>query len=370
MEIINNNNQTIYLGDDSITALSQLLSAQKLVFIVHGGTYQKSDLKRTIDSLPIETFCFSGFSSNPKYEEVKEGVCHFKQKKYDCILSVGGGSAIDTAKNILLFTSQENDQFNESVFHIAIPTTAGTGSESNCNSVMYKNGVKQSISNEFILPEYAFLLPALISSLPEYQKKSTFSDAFCQCIESIWAVDSNDESVEYASKGLTLLIENMDLYFSGDKQVYEKILLGANYSGRAINISKTTAAHAMSYKPSSLYGIAHGHSVSIFLPLIFDYVIDNIDSARNDSVNSPELWLRSRLDIISSIINHGDSDYYYTSELIKQILYKMMNYKTVKCNSEYELKELVSSVNPERLNNNPVQLDKQTIEFIYRQALI
>lgn len=370
MEVIQNKNQTIYLGDDSITELVHLLSLQKAVFIVHGGTYLRSDLKNAIDDLPIEIDHFSGFSPNPKCEEVREGIARFESKKYDCILSIGGGSAIDTAKNILLFSSRSDSGDMDSVLHIAIPSTAGTGSESNCNSVVYKDGVKQSISSKKILPDKAFLLPSMISSLPEYQKKSTFSDAFCQCIESIWAVDSNEESVEYASKGLSLLTENMEQYFLGDIDVYEKILLGANYSGRAINISKTTAPHAMSYKPSSMYGISHGHSVSIFLPLIYDYIVDNIDLAKNDRISSPESWLRNRLDIISSIINAGSADYNNTSKLIKQILYKKMNYKRVVCNSETEIKELVNSVNPERLSNNPVILDEKAIETIYRQALL
>ena len=72
---------------------------------------------------------------------------------------------------------------------IAIPTTAGTGSESTHNAVMYYQGAKQTVTNDGILPDYALLEPSVLKSLPLYQKKCTMMDALCQGIESWWSVN-------------------------------------------------------------------------------------------------------------------------------------------------------------------------------------
>lgn len=103
-------------------------------------------------------------------------------------------------------------------------------------------------------------------------------DALCQGIESWWSVNSTEESYEYSRKAIELIMQNWEQYiFENDAEAAANIMLGANYSGRAINITQTTAAHAMSYKITSLYGIPHGHAVAICLPELWKYMIDNMD---------------------------------------------------------------------------------------------
>lgn len=215
---------------------------------------------------------FSNFTSNPKYEEMLAGLTLFKGKKCDAIISIGGGSCIDVAKTIKLSLNSnlESDvpTFKQkyqhtSIKHIAVPTTSGTGSESTKHSVLYLNGEKQSISNSAILPEYVILHSNFIVTVPDYQKKCTAMDAFCQCVESLWSRKATKESKKYALKGIKLFEKSYQGYISNNTGEIKAIQTAANLSGKAINISETTAGHAMSYKITSLYGIPHGHAVAM-----------------------------------------------------------------------------------------------------------
>jgi len=138
---------------------------------------------------------FDGFSPNPQYNDIVEGVKLFRECGCDGIVSVGGGSAIDVAKCIKLYCKMPEDAFyleqpltDTGIFHITVPTTAGSGSDATRFSVIYYQGEKQSIAHDCIMPDVAVLEPRFLHSLPLYHKKSTMLDALCQAIESLWSV--------------------------------------------------------------------------------------------------------------------------------------------------------------------------------------
>jgi len=374
------NNQPMFVGNDAYAKISDYIKEDDRIFLIHGKSYEKLPIKEVISQLSQEIIEFTGFSPNPKYEEVVAGRELFLQEKCTIIISVGGGSAIDTAKNIKLFAAMDNcNNYLESekkasnVRHLAIPTTAGTGSESNRNSVLYKEGVKQSIKHESLLPDVAFIIPELIYTLPEYQKKSTMMDALCQCFESIWAAGSTDESRSYAIKGLQLVLEHMEAYLKGDKSSCEAIMLSANFSGRGTNISQTTAAHAMSYKLASLYNISHGHAVSLCLPYICEYAIDNMDKisdnvAENEIAKrfrSSEDWFEDTMFLLLGILSPGSTDLKFIAKRMHEIV-GTMNFDQLHLRDKKDIDLLVSSVNPLRLGNNPVKLDDEALKEIYK----
>lgn len=313
---------------------------------------------------------FTDFKPNPKYEETLEGIKILKKYNCEIIIAIGGGSAIDVAKTIKAFStlnSNENYLMQEikdnNISLVAIPTTAGTGSESTHFAVIYYEGKKYSVAHESMRPKYVLLEPKLLESLPLYQKKSTMLDALCQGIESYWSVGSNDESKTYAKKAIKLILENYKEYIKENKSVYDKILMAANYSGRAINISKTTAAHAMSYKITSLYNISHGHAVAVCLPNVWEYMINNlnytVDSRGKDYIET----------IFSDLDNmFGTTSHMETVEKIKNI-YSEIDIKYSNIINANDLQQLVSSVNVERLNNNPVKLDEMALQKIYKKLI-
>ena len=292
---------------------------------------------------------FSGFTPNPKYEEMLEGLKLFKESGCDSIVSIGGGSCIDVAKTIKLSlgadinsdipTFQQPYKYTD-VQHICLPTTSGTGSESTRHAVLYLDGVKQSISNSAILPEYVILSSKFIVTVPDYQKKCTAMDALCQCIESLWSRKATKESRQYALKGLRLFKENYIGYLDYDRDSIKNIQLAANYSGKAINISETTAGHAMSYKITSLYEIPHGHAVAICMNSIFNNCKVKLKFKEIDV-----------LELFNDIISYFD-------------LSMTIDIK------QNELDSLVESVNPIRLKNFPCTISvKKCYLFISRRLM-
>lgn len=279
---------------------------------------------------------FSSFTSNPKYEEMLEGLKQFKDSKCDSIVSIGGGSCIDVAKVIKMSVNADINSdaptFKQpykyaEIKHICVPSTSGTGSESTRHAVLYLDGVKQSISNPAIFPDYVILCPKLIVSVPDYQKKCTAMDALCQCIESLWSRKATKESRKYAIKGLRLFKDNYKGYLDCDREAIKNIQLAANYSGKAINISETSAAHAMSYKITSLYGIPHGHAVAMCMNAIF----------KNCKVKT----LFYKLDLQS-------------------IFYEILRYFNLETHIKFDSDDveiLTSSVNQTRLKNFPYKIN-------------
>lgn len=304
-----------------------------------------SFLRKEISHKLPKAVIFSGFTPNPKYDEMLEGLKLFKDSGCDSIVSIGGGSSIDVAKTIKLSlganVSNDVPTFKQQykytdVQHICLPTTSGTGSESTRHAVLYLDGVKQSISNSAILPEYVILSSKMIYSVPDYQKKCTAMDALCQCIESLWSKKATRESRNYALKGLQLFKDNYKGYLKLDKNAVKSIQLAANYSGKAINISETTAGHAMSYKITSLYNIPHGHAVAICLNSIF--------------INCNVKTFYKGLDVFD----------------LFNCITKCFTLPLFVENKQNELDILIESVNPIRFKNFPYKIDlKKAYSFIF-----
>lgn len=218
---------------------------------------------------------FSGYTANPKYEEVMEGLKAFEG--CDSIISVGGGSAIDVAKAIKYYSCLDgNGKFvYKNIKHVAVPTTAGAGSESTRYAVIYKDGEKLSITHDALFPDAVVFCPELIKTLPLYQKKCALLDALCHAIESIWSVYATEKSVAYAQSAIELIKENAAAYISGDEGIIPAVQKAANLAGKAINVSRTTASHALAYKLTTRYGLPHGYAVALTVPYFWKLLAEN-----------------------------------------------------------------------------------------------
>ena len=371
--------QQIINGIDKLPGILKEVGSNKL-FLVVDSSFPFLNIKDEIEALPIaEKVVFSDFTPNPLYEQVCSGIDLLKTSKCDTILAVGGGSAIDVAKCIKLAVLAEEGNAaiipplvskrlpidGAKIPFIAIPTTAGTGSESTHNAVMYYEGAKQTVTNDGVLPDYAVLEPSVLKTLPLYQKKCTMMDALCQGIESWWSVNSNEESYEYSRKTVELIMANWKKYiFENDDEAAAQIMLAANYGGRAINITQTTAAHAMSYKITSMYKLPHGHAVAICLPEIWEYMLNNMDKCLDKRGKE---YLTEIIAKISNVMNCKTPEKAIT---VFREMMKDMNLKNPIAEERYsELEELSKSVNPVRLKNNPVGIDKDTAYYLYSRIV-
>ena len=365
-------NQKILNG---IIHLSEALEGATKVFVVCDSSYPFLNIKSDIENMGKPHVLFSDFTPNPVYEDVCKGIDLFQITKCDTLLAIGGGSAIDVAKCIKLavLAKEGNNAIIPPLVNtrvecdgtklpfIAIPTTAGTGSESTHNAVMYYEGAKQTVTNDAVLPDIAILEPKVLKTLPLYQKKCTMLDALCQGIESWWSVNSTDESYDYSRQTIELIMANWRAYiFENNEEAAANIMLGANYGGRAINITQTTAAHAMSYKITSLYRLPHGHAVAVGLPEIWQYMLTHMDRCIDPRGSE---YLSGIFQRIATAM--GCSSVEDAIALFRQMLKEMDIQNPVSEHLPSDILLLTSSVNPIRLKNNPVELDEATIRNLY-----
>ncbi len=367
--------QKIVCGEGSVKRVEEILDSygSKKILLVCDKSFPFISVRTEIEKLAIPFVKFDGFAPNPLYEQVCNGVEFFNREKCDAIVAVGGGSAIDVAKCIKLFCKMngainylQQEYYDSKVPLIAIPTTAGTGSESTRYAVIYYNGQKQSVTHDSIVPSCAILDFSVLRTLPPYQKKCTMLDALCQGIESWWSVNSTLESKEYSAKAVSLIMDNYKAYiFDNDENAMEKVMLGANYSGRAINITQTTAAHAMSYKLTSLYGIPHGHAVAICLLPLWKYMSEAVEKNCADSRGAEYL-----MDTFHQIAKEfGAKSVAEAIDLFEKLLGELGITAEI-IGGEDDLNYLVGSVNLTRLKNTPVNLNEDAIKKMYKRMVI
>lgn len=349
------------MGQTIVKGLGQIcpvLEGKKLL-LVRDSAYDFLEIKKFFDAIPhVE---FSEFTPNPLYEQVCKGVELFNREQCELIIAVGGGSTIDVAKCIKLYCKMDSsinylkqETFDSGITLIAVPTTAGTGSESTRHAVIYYEGAKQSISHPSIVPDYAVLEPSVLKTLPVYQKKCTMLDALCQGIESWWSVNSTNESIEYSRKAVEAIKVNWEEYiFKNTCSAAEHIMQASNYAGRAINSTATTAAHAMSYKITSMYQLSHGHAVALCMPEVWGYMLEHTE----DCIDGRGVkYLEITLAQIDGLI-----DLPYFKDMMEKL---EMSYPKAE-NREADLDVLAASVNSIRLKNNPVALSKEVLREMY-----
>lgn len=325
-----------------------------------------------MDKLGVQMIGFRDFQPNPLYENVQDGVKLFREERCDAIIAVGGGSAMDVAKCIKLYGNLPGNGENgswltaeyvpDNIPFLAMPTTAGTGSEATRYAVIYYEGKKQSVTSESFIPDTVLMDPETLITLPLYQKKATMCDALCHAIESFWSVNSTDESKEYSRNAIKDIIENMDGYLANTEEGRVGMLRAANTAGKAINVTQTTAGHAMCYKITSLFGSAHGHAAILCNRILFPWMIENTEKCIDPR---GEVYLKKSLDEIGAAM--GCADAKTGAEKLVRIFGELE--LDVPSATDEQFEELKISVNPVRLKNHPVALDMDTIDMLYHRIL-
>ena len=357
---------------NEIISLNEELSCSNKVLLVCDRSFHFLNIKDDIEHISVPYVVFDQFTPNPLYEDVCKGVELFQNTQCDTIMAVGGGSSMDVAKCIKLYCKMEKGKLyleqeykDTGVKLIAIPTTAGTGSESTQYAVIYYNDKKQSVTHESIIPNVVILESKVLDTLPLYQKKCTMMDALCQAIESWWSVNSTTESKEYSREAVKTIIQWWHEYiFENTKASAKAIMYAANLAGRAICITQTTAPHAFSYKITSLYKLPHGHAVAIGMPIIWEYMINNLDKCIDDRGQN---YLTKVFSEIAYTMGYNTP--MESIGAFKQMLKDMDLKNPTSKNRERDIKILSTSVNPIRLKNNPVKLSLDSIRCLYEDII-
>lgn len=324
-----------------------------------------------------EVECFSNFSQNPELTKIITGISTWEKFKPDLVIAIGGGTALDVAKSINILAIQEGDVQNiitnkktlknSDIPLVAIPTTAGSGSEATHFAVVYIDGEKYSLTHSSMLPSYVILDVSLLDGISSQQAAYSGIDALCQAIESMWAVNANEESKRYSSEAIILIRESiLGAVKGGSSESKTKMMRAAYLAGKAINISKTTASHAMSYALTKKFGVVHGQAVSVTLPELFIYN----SNVSNTDVNHPG-GVNGVNEIITELCNLFEVD---TPEEFTSVFHTLMQSISLSTQlrslgiPEESIPDLANSVSIERASNNPRHFTPDTAECILRKV--
>lgn len=343
------------LNRENITPLMGALSVRKPL-LVCGKRMAQVFAQRVGLDLPV----FSGYHPNPDLLDCADGAAMYRDCACDGLISLGGGSAMDTAKGIKsMLLCADLDDVRTSCLpedvrlpHIAIPGTAGTGAEATPIAVVYEHNEKLSLDHPALLPEAIVLDGSLLDTLPDYHRKACAMDALCQGIESYWAVKATPESRIHAEKAITGVLRHISVYLAGDADAQEAMLEAAYESGCAIRISRTTAAHAMSYQITKRIGPAHGHACILTLPHLWQHLLSGGQHQAMLDALAAKMNVRCSADV----------------PLLLQGMIAALGLEMTEMPEDPLLDALAASVNTQRLGNHPEPLTTAMLRDIYRQA--
>ena len=368
--------QKEYLGYNSVIKIKSILKKHnpKNIFLVTGkSSYEKSGAKPILDKIlsKYKITHFYDFETNPKISDIKKGMALFKKNNCDFVIAIGGGSVMDAAKSVnilaanngmpMQYIKNKKNIKKKGKVLIAIPTTAGSGSEATKFSVVYINKAKYSLDNDFILPDYAIIDSQFIMNLPKSITASAGMDALSQGIESYWSVNSNNESKKYSKQAIKLAIKHLANAVNGNKSSRTAMAKAAHLAGKAINIAKTTACHAISYPITSYFNVPHGHAVALTIPsmLVYNSNITEGDLLDKRGVNYVKKTINEIAKLLdcANVNNAGAK----IQNLMNQIgLSTNLSEIGIKTNDDIEI-IIKNGFNPDRVRNNPRILTEQVL---------
>ena len=334
---------------------------------------------------------FDDVVTNPTTVAVAQCMAAIVAHRADVVIAVGGGSALDTAKAAVWGLARGGDldaaldrdpgQRSPALPLVAVPTTAGTGSEVTHFAAIYRDGVKFSVAGAELRPTLAYCDPALTQSLPRATTVAAGLDSFCQAVESLWSVGSTAHSRGHARIGAQLALRHLlPAATHGGIGDRAGMMEAATRAGLGIDVSKTTACHALSYTLTSSFGVDHGLAVAVFLPpvLRFNAAVDENDCLDPRGLAAARAVIAEICDLVgatATATDPGDGGAVTTlagrAEQAASRLEAWMAALGVSLRlADYgvatraERAFVAASVNAERLGNNPRRLDAASLRAL------
>jgi alcohol dehydrogenase len=314
------------------------------------------------------------FSENPSFEELTEGLVALAESDADTVLGVGGGTALDLAKMMCAFAESEINEVRSTIERqteikarrmklILAPTTSGSGSEATHFSVVYLDGQKFSVRGPALRADLIFVDPNLTASTTPRQRAISGLDALSQAIESLWSVRSTVKSRRIAKRSLRLIWPALKGFAgSSGREFARDLSWGSHLAGRAIDITQTTAPHALSYHLTSFYGVPHGNAVALLLGAFIDFHQEashapssNLSPRESRQLARVTQLVRSRLGIPNS---ETAADFF---KALLSSLGLASSLHEVGAGNKDQLIAMVKSVNSERMANNPVPASEEEL---------
>jgi len=373
-----------FIGNGSIKNLQKILSDNnyKNIFLITGKSPLTKENVNKIQKLiknSSQFFHYNDIAPSPSVEGVKKALDLFNKGIFDLIVAMGGGSALDIGKSVSVFSINKGTIKDfllkkkkiekKGTPLVLIPTTAGTGSEATHFAVIFIKKTKYSLASDKYIPaDYVIIDPELSYSLPKRVTAYTGMDALSQAIESYWNIYSTIESKRYARKAIKLIMNNLlNAVHNPDKVSRYNMAIAANFAGKAINITKTTACHAISYPITSYFNVPHGQAVALTLPsmIVFNSEVNNSDVLDLRGCDYVKETMKELITLIgASTFNEAKEK---ITEIIKNIgLESKLSKLGIKTQEEIEIL-IRNGFNPERVKNNPRLLTETQLRKILEE---
>jgi len=371
----------IKIGKGELEYLTNILEVESFqrIFLIHGHSSSNIITEKFGNGILGNYVDYIRSSSPIMFADVYNGVNSYNENGCDLIVCIGGGSIIDFGKLVSIFSinkfpindyvSGQRNYISRSNKLICLPTTAGSGSEATHFAVLYNGLTKYSISDKSLLPDYSIIDSELTYSLPSKQTAISGLDALSQAIESYWNINSTTESEYFSEQAINLILPNLEKAVnSPDNTSREKISQGSYLSGKAINLTKTTAPHALSYPLTLFFGIPHGHAVSLTLSSFLEYNYNTQESNLNDPRGMD--FLMKKMNNLIKLLNSSNVN--EAKNNLNQLIKSLGLHTTLKplgISSSSDIKKIVDNINFQRLSNNPRIVRKSDSERILKHII-
>ena len=282
--------QNITVGKGSLAKLPEVAkkSGGTHAFLMSGphlakmGLVEKAAESLKVAGIAVDTF--TDIEGNPSVETVDKATAAFKESGADFIVAFGGGSPMDVAKAVGVTAKYGGNITEYEGAHkvpgpiiplIAIPTTAGTGSEVTAFSVItdHSRDYKLTVFSYEILPAYAILDAELLTTAPASVAAACGIDAFIHAEEAYISTAASPFSDAMAEKAMSLIGKNIRRFVAnrGDIEAAEAMLVGSLFAGIAFSFARLGNVHAMSHPVSAFFDVPHGVANAVLLPVIAEY---------------------------------------------------------------------------------------------------
>jgi alcohol dehydrogenase class IV len=361
-----------------VPALLERLDTSRVLLVTGGSSYTRSGASECIEPAlaGLDVARIEAEEDNPTFAEVAKGLERIERffagtAEPSVVLAVGGGKAMDLAKLLMCARAQpapllelaraKTELRSVRAPLIAVPTTAGTGSEATHFATVFEGTTKYSVAHASLKPGYAIVDPALCASMPPRVTASTGLDALCQAIESSWAVGATKRSRADALRAMKLVCDHLeDAVHRPAPEPRAAMSEAAYLAGRAIDISRTTASHALSYAITIRWSVPHGHAVALTLPALIRFNA----LVTTDDVLDPrgaEYVTACLADVVTAM---GAGSVEDAATKLEQLVAEVglgPRLHDVGIQTQEQRDWVAEQVNPERLANNPRRLSQSDL---------
>jgi alcohol dehydrogenase len=349
------------------------LPYQKVALVTTRG-FRKRGIVEEVESFLGSQLAYilDSVQPNPSIDLVVKLSASLQKNKPDCLLAIGGGSSIDSAKGIARVLGEDTswslrdhlvDQIPCSVGNdipiIAIPTTAGTGAEVTSFGTIWDHASnkKYSVTGDDLYPKNVLLDPELTISVPLETTVSSGLDVVSHALESTWNKNASNITLSLCERSLKISLKTLEELILGPQNIdlRGKMMEASLLSGLAISQTRTALAHSISYPLTTHFGLPHGFACSFTLPEILKFNAEEDDG---------------RLNRLSSALDYDSIDSFYSG--LKSLFEKIQlrNYFRKYIEKADEIKNLVDFMTtPDRSNNNIRKVVNSDFHYILDNSL-